>query len=93
MEGITITGREEYFLAKVAGEDVSDVEILAPTAVSVKEKLLEKIAERLGDAEDAAEDAAITPASAIADLTDAPTKEDFNALLAALRTAGIIKTA
>lgn len=92
MEDITIFNREDYFLAKIAGEDVSDVEILSPVAISVKEKLMEKIADRLDGVESDVEDVAITPASAIADLSDDPTKEDFNALLAALRTAGIIKS-
>lgn len=92
METIIVTDREDYFLAKVAGEDVSDVGILIPEAISVKEKLLEKIADRLDGVDESVEDATITPASAIADLTDAPTKDNFNALLAALRTAGIIKS-
>lgn len=32
----------------------------------------------------------MTPAGAVSDITDAPTKEDFNGLLAKLREAGII---
>ena len=90
--------REELYLAKIAGREVDLTGLNPPAGNNVKEVLLGEIAERLGGA--AAAPAAATKTAAgvvkkaanVAVAADtAPTKAEFDALIAALITAGIME--
>lgn len=92
--------REELYLAKIAGRQVDLTGLVPPAGNNVKEVLLGEIAERLGGfAQGADVPSAATPTAAgvvkqaanvAAAAGEAPTKAEFDALLAALQAAGIM---
>lgn len=92
-----IRTREELYLAKIAGREVDLTGLNPPAGNNVKEVLLGEIAERLGGA--AAAPAAtktaagvVKQAANVAVAADtAPTKAEFDALIAALIAAGIME--
>ena len=93
-----IRTREELYLAKIAGREVDLTKLNPPAGNNVIEVLLGEIAERLGGA--AADPAAATKtqagvvkqaANVAAAAGEAPTKAEFDALIAALVAAGIME--
>ena len=93
--------REEILLAKIAGEDVSLSNLTPKTAIGTYEKALEAIATRMGTFAKST-DAPATATTAKAGLVkkaanvavaagEAPTKAEFDALISALVTAGIME--
>lgn len=90
--------REELYLAKIAGREVDLTKLVPPAGNNVMEVLLGEIAERLDGV--AAAPAAATKTAAgvvkkaanVAVAADtAPTKAEFDALIAALIAAGIME--
>ena len=93
-----IRTREELLLAKIAGREVDLTELTPPVGNNVVEVLLGEIAERLGNASAAPAAATATKAGVVkkaanvaAAAGSAPTKEEFDALIAALVAAGIME--
>lgn len=90
--------REEILLAQIAGQDDSLSKLTPGVAVGSYEKLLEAIASRI-DSIDGSTGAATTTkagvvkkAANVAVAADtAPTKAEFDALISALITAGIME--
>lgn len=80
--------RIDWYLAQLAGENVDMTTLTPVNPVNNMEKYLLKISDRLDDMEESAE----KQMNAMADVAEAPTKTDFNALLAALRAAGFMKS-
>lgn len=97
MSTINPRTREEILLAKIAGEDVSLSNLTPKTARGTYEQILEAIATRLDTIGGATGDASTTAkgvvkqAANVAKAADtAPTKAEFDALIDALVTAGIM---
>lgn len=93
-----IRTREELYLAKIAGREVDLTGLNPPAGNNVKEVLLGEIAERLGDAAASAAPATKTAAGVVKQAANvavaadtAPTKAEFDALIAALIAAGIME--
>ena len=93
-----IRTREELLLAKIAGREVDLTGLTPPVGNNVVEVLLGEIAERLGNASAAPVAATATKAGVVkkaanvaAAAGSAPTKEEFDALIAALVAAGIME--
>ena len=90
--------REELYLAKIAGRAVDLTKLNPPAGNNVKEVLLGEIAERLGGAAAAPAVATKTAAGVVKQAANvavaadtAPTKAEFDALIAALIAAGIME--
>ena len=93
-----IRTREELYLAKIAGRDVDLTRLNPPAGNNVMEVLLGEIAERLGGAAAAPAAATKTAAGVVKQAAnvavaagEAPTKAEFDALIAALVAAGIME--
>lgn len=93
-----IRTREELYLAKIAGREVDLTGLNPPAGNNVKEVLLGEIAERLDGATAAPAAATKTVAGAVKQAANvavaagtAPTKAEFDALIAALVAAGIME--
>ena len=93
-----IRTREELLLAKIAGREVDLTGLAPPVGNNVVEVLLGEIAERLGNASAAPAAATATKAGVVkkaanvaAAAGEAPTKAEFDALIAALVAAGIME--
>lgn len=93
-----IRTREELYLAKIAGREVDLTGLNPPAGNNVKEVLLGEIAERLGSAAAAPAAATKTAAGVVKQAANvavaadtAPTKAEFDALIAALIAAGIME--
>ena len=87
-EGCEIEGLEEYQMPIATAEVLGGVKVGEGLAVEEDGTLS-------ADIPDAAEDVKglVKQAEPVADAASAPTAEEYNALLASLRTAGIIATA
>lgn len=93
-----IRTREELYLAKIAGREVDLTGLTPPAGNNVKEILLGEIAERLDGAGAAPAAATKTAAGVVKQAANvavaadtAPTKAEFDALIAALIAAGIME--
>lgn len=110
-----LRSRLDYYLAKIAGVDVSDIKLVPNRVINKTEDLLDKIAQSSSDA-DAKVEALETSVEALETSVEsletsvealeakvannvpnaagsAPTAEEFNALIAALVSAGLMKQA
>lgn len=90
--------REELYLAKIAGREVDLTKLIPPAGNNVKEVLLGEIAERLNGATSAPSAATQTEAGVVKQAAnvataagEAPTAAEFNALITALVSAGIME--
>lgn len=87
--------REEIFLAKVAGRAVDITTLAPPVPTDATEELLLEIASRIGGAEAAATKTKAGVVKQAANVSaaagDAPTATEFNNLISALVTAGIME--
>ena len=97
MGKFNLSTREEFFLGKVAGRDVDIKTLTPPVETSAFEELMSEIAERIGDTEKATANATTTAAGVVKQSAnvptaagDNPTAEEFNALINALISAGIM---
>ena len=90
--------REELYLAKIAGREVDLTELNPPAGNNVVEVLLGEIATRLENAAAAPAAATKTKAGVVKQVAnvaaaagETPTAAEFNALITALVTAGIME--
>lgn len=96
-----LRSRLDYYLAKIAGVDVSDIKLVPNRVINKTEDLLDKIAQSSSDADTKVEALETSVEALEAKVANnvpnaagsAPTAEEFNALIAALVSAGLMKQA
>ena len=98
MEKFGLNTREEVFLGKVAGLDVDITTLTPPVATNAFEELMLDIADRIDKAGAAPASATTAKAGVVkkaanvsAAAGSAPTATEFNNLISALITAGIME--